>query len=78
LRKIIYYIRKFREKTKKIFAWSKIRRFGIKIVLADFIIFMCHRSHSDFQLAVIRMRDRIVQKYIHNDYEDILTKYREM
>lgn len=72
-----YYLTKLKDGLISIFSPYRIKRFGLKIAFLDFVIFMCHRSGSNFQLRVIRAKDKDVQKYIHANYESILKKYRE-
>lgn len=77
LRKLMYYLGKLKTSLLQTFSLKRIRRFGIRIAILDFISFMCHRSSSRFQLAVIRAKDRIVQKYIYQNYADIIIKYKD-
>lgn len=77
LKKIKYYLRKVGSRLAEIFSKRRIKRFGFRIAFLDLVIYMCHRSASDFQLMIIRAKDRIVQKYIYKNYEGILEKYRE-
>lgn len=76
MKKILYYFKKLKEKTASIFSIERIKQFGFKIAILDFLIFLCHRSASDFQLMLIREKDKIVQKYIYRNYKDIVEKYR--
>lgn len=77
MRKIRYYFGKLKRALMKIFSIKRIKKFGIQIAFLDFISFMCHRSNSKFQLAIVRAKDRNVQKYIYKNYDNILKKYRE-
>lgn len=77
MKKIGYYIGKLKRTLVTNFSRKRIKRFGIKIAVLDLISFLCHRSSSNFQLAVVRAKDRSVQKYIYRNYGNILKKYRE-
>lgn len=74
---MLYYLRKLEGQLKNTFSLKRLKKFGLRIAILDFISFLCHRSASAFQLAVIRSKDRIVQKYLYKNYGEIISKYRE-
>lgn len=77
MNRLKYYLTKLKDGLISIFSLYRIKRFGLNIAILDFVAFMCHRSGSNFQLKIIRAKDKDVQKYIHANYENILKKYRE-
>lgn len=77
MNRLNYYLTKLKDGLISIFSPYRIKKFGLKMAFLDFVVFMCHRSGSNFQLMVIRTKDKDVQKYIHENYESILKKYRE-
>lgn len=76
MKKIGYYISKFRERVKKIFSTGRIKKYGMSFAIYDFIIFLCHRSSSSFYLWIVRKKDKKTQNYLYENYKFIINQYK--
>lgn len=73
-----YYWKKLIKRISEIFAWKRLRLYGVRIAILDFIIFLCRRSETSFSHKLIQKKDRFVQKYLYDNYYDIFEKYKEI
>lgn len=74
--KIKLYITKFYRRVNTIFKITRIKKYGLKIALLDFFIFLMHRNDSDLEHFLIRKKDVLVQKYIYYHYEKLIKEYK--
>ena len=56
----------------RIFSKDRIEKFGIKLSLFDFFIFLMHRNNSRLEHFLIKKKDLIVQKYLYDNYKDFI------
>lgn len=65
----------FIRRTKKIFKWSRIRKFGFYYTFLEFLILLCHRSNSKFEHFVTRKKDEKINRYLIKYYGEIINEY---
>ena len=65
-----FFIRLF-----KIIRLSRIRKYGIRLMIYDILILLCHRNNSWFEHIVIRKKDEIVNAYMRKHYDYIINKW---
>lgn len=74
--KVRYYLKKLKTNINKCFSYERIKKYGIKISVLDFLIFLMHRNNSNFEHWLIRHKDLIVQKYIYVNYRNIISEIK--
>ena len=72
--RVKHYLRKFSKRIRKIFSNDRVKKYGIKLALLDFLIFLMHRKGSKLEHWLIRKKDIIVQEYIYKNYPDIINE----
>jgi hypothetical protein len=76
--KINYYAKKVKTRFLSIFSIKRIKKFGVKMAILDFLIFLMHRNNSNIEHWLIRKKDIIVQNYIYNGYSNIIKEIRSL
>ena len=76
-RTIVYYIEKFKKNIAKNFSPTRIKKYGIRFSILEFSIFCLHRNNSKLERWLIKKKDLIVQKYIYENYANIIENVRE-
>ena len=74
--KFKYFLGKFRDRTSEIFNRERLKKYGMRKAIFDFIVFLCHRSNSKLQLWAERKEDLIVQKYLYDNYNHVIERYK--
>ncbi|OUQ00228.1 hypothetical protein B5E95_06660 [Lactobacillus gallinarum] len=74
---LLNLIKTFCIRTKDIFKYKRIKRYGFKYTLLEFIILCCHRSNTKFEHIITRQKDMLIDKYLRKNYSDIIDKYFE-
>lgn len=74
--KIKYYIKKLNKRLSSIFSVKRLKKYGVRMAIIDFFIFIMHRNNSGFEHYLIRQKDLIVQKYIYKNYDNIINEIR--
>lgn len=71
---INYYIKKLKNRLSSIFSIKRLKKYGVRIAILDFFIFLNHRNNSGFEHWLIKQKDLIVQKYVYKNYKSIISK----
>lgn len=74
--KLRLYFKKIKMRINNIFLAERIKKYGIRIAILDFFIFLMHRNNSNFQHWLIRQKDLIVQKYLYTEYANIIKEIK--
>lgn len=74
MNKIFYYLKKIYVHLRTVYKPKRIKKFGIRIALLDTFIFLMRRNNSYFNHKAIQMKDKIVQRYLYVNYEDVIKR----
>ena len=53
----------------------RIKKYGISYVILEMLIMLCHRTNTDFEHHLTFAKDKKIDKYLRNNYADIINKY---
>lgn len=68
-------IKTFGVRTKDIFKYKRVKKYGLKYTFLEFIILCCHRSNTKFEHKVTHRKDVLIDKYLRKNHSDIINKY---
>ena len=54
---------------------NRIKKYGLRYIVLEVLILLCHRSSSEFENYVTLKRDRYIRKYLLKNYKSIVEKY---
>ena len=53
----------------------RIRKYGITYISLEVLIMLCHRTNTSFEHHLTHAKDKIIDKYLNDNYKEIIDKY---
>lgn len=67
----------FRRHLKEIVRINRIKEYGLKIILCEILILLCHRKNTQFEHWITRVKDKKINQYLEKRYYSIIKDYVE-
>lgn len=65
----------FRRHLKEIVRINRIKEYGLKIILCEILILLCHRKNTQFEHWITRVKDKKINQYLEKRYYSIIKDY---
>lgn len=65
----------FRRHLKEIVRINRIKEYGLKIILCEILILLCHRKNTQFEHCITRVKDKKINQYLEKRYYSIIKDY---